>query len=67
MDSPDTLNDNKTRRRNEGVSSSHPRRAAFWAHRVIRMMNKSCAANDIGPDGFTLVATIAMTEDAKRY
>jgi hypothetical protein len=39
----------------------------IWSNLVVRMMNKSCAANEIGPEGFTLVATIAMTEDAKRY
>lgn len=67
MASPDSQNDSTIQDNSEGVVQGYPQRPKFWANRVIRKMNKSCAANEIGPEGFTLVSTIAMTEDAKRY
>ena len=46
---------------------SYPDREPFFGHRVIRMMAKACAAQEIGTDGFALVAVVAMTEDSARY
>ncbi len=45
----------------------YPKREKFYAYRVIRMMLKVCAANEIGTDGMALVTAVAMTEDAARY
>lgn len=45
----------------------YPTRPQFFAHRFIRLMMKAVAAQEVGPDGFCLLAAIAMTEDAKRY
>lgn len=39
----------------------------FFAHEVVRLMTRTCAAQEIGADGFMLVTVIAHTEDAKRY
>ena len=47
--------------------SDYPRGRKYWAHRVCRMLAKSCAAQDIGAAAAYLVVTIAMVEDAKRY
>ena len=67
MTAPDPMNDSTIQNNSVGVVEGYPQRPKYWANRVIRKMNKSCAANEIGPEGFTLVSTIAMTEDAKRY
>lgn len=45
----------------------YPKRPKFFAHRVVRMMQKTCAANDIGIEACWLVTCIAHVEDAKRY
>ena len=51
----------------ESAMSDYPQRESHWAHKLVRLMLRSCAAQDIGADGFTLVTAIAHTEDAKRY
>ncbi len=45
----------------------YPKREKFYAMRIIRKMVKSAATAEIGPNAFALIATIASTEDAKRY
>jgi hypothetical protein len=39
----------------------------FFAHRFVRILHKSCAAQDIGPAACYLLCVIAHTEDAGRY
>jgi|GEM_PF-3550443 len=45
----------------------YPQRANFSANRLIRLMQKSCAANSIGIESCWLVTCIALVEDSKRY
>lgn len=47
--------------------AEYPQRNHHFAHRVVRLMIRTCAAQEIGTDGFLLVTVIAHTEDAKRY
>jgi hypothetical protein len=47
--------------------SVYPKRPSHFAHRFVRLMMKAVAAQEVGPEGFCLLAAIAMTEDAKRY
>lgn len=47
--------------------SEYPRRDPWFAHKVVRLMIRTCAAQEIGTNGFLLVTVIAHTEDAKRY
>lgn len=46
---------------------TYPKRPKCFGYRVVRMLFKTCAAQDIGIDACWLVASIAMTEDAKHY
>lgn len=46
---------------------TYPKRPAYFAHKLVRLMLHSCAAQEIGPDGFLVVTAIAHAEDAKRY
>ena len=45
----------------------YPTRNSHHAHKVVRLLAKTCAAQSIGIDACWLVTTIAMCEDAKRY
>lgn len=45
----------------------YPRRDSHFAHRFVRILHKSCAAQDIGPAACYLLCIIAHTEDAGRY
>lgn len=45
----------------------YPERTRFFAHRFVRVLHKSCAAQDIGPAACYLCCIIAHTEDAGRY
>lgn len=45
----------------------YPSREKYFAYRFLRLMAKTCAANDIGCDAFTLLVNVVMIEDAKRY
>jgi hypothetical protein len=47
--------------------ADYPKRDNHFAHKLIRLMIRVCAAQEIGTDGFMLVSIIAHTEDAKRY
>lgn len=45
----------------------YPKREQFFAVRFLRLLTKSAAAIDIGPEGFTLLMVIVGQEDACRY
>ena len=45
----------------------YPKRDPFFAHRFVRLLQKSCAAMDIGQNACLLLCYIAHTEDAMRY
>lgn len=47
--------------------SAYPSREPFYAHRLTRLLFKSCAAQSIGQDAVLLIIHIAHTEDAARY
>lgn len=47
--------------------TAYPKRDAFFAHRFVRILAKSCAAQDIGQSACLLLCYIAHTEDAVRY
>lgn len=49
------------------MSAGYPKRPSHWAHRVVRSMLKSCAAQEIGAIAVNLVTFVAHTEDAKHY
>ncbi len=49
------------------MGTEYPKREKFFAMKVGRLLLKSCAANEIGPDGCWLVKIIALTEDAAKY
>lgn len=46
---------------------TYPKRDRFFAYRLIRLLTKSCAAEEIGPLGCWFVTVIAMQEDACKY
>lgn len=46
---------------------AYPKRDAFFSHRFVRLLQKSCAAMDIGQNACLLLCYIAHTEDAARY
>lgn len=45
----------------------YPRREPYFAHRFVRVLHKSCAAQEIGTDACFLLCIIAHTEDSARY
>jgi hypothetical protein len=47
--------------------TDYPKRNSYFAHKAVRLMIRTCAAQEIGSDAFLLVTVIAHTEDAKRY
>ena len=47
--------------------AEYPKRESHFAHKLVRVMLRACAAQEIGTDGALLVTIIAHTEDAKRY
>ncbi|WP_425619087.1 hypothetical protein NA78x_002818 [Anatilimnocola sp. NA78] len=49
------------------MSGKYPKRDSYFAHRFVRVLQKSCAAQDIGRDACLLLSFIAHTEDAARY
>lgn len=49
------------------AKSRYPKRTSHFAHKLTRLLFKSCAAQDIGRDACLLVVHIAHTEDAARY
>ena len=46
---------------------NYPKRESHFAHKVVRKMIKTCAAQEMGATAFLLVCVVAHTEDAKRY
>jgi len=46
---------------------NYPKRGNHFAHKVVRLMIRVCAAQEIGSDAFALITIVAHTEDAKRY
>lgn len=47
--------------------AEYPKRSSYFANRLIRLLQKSCAANDIGVEACWLVTCVALVEDSKRY
>ena len=45
----------------------YPARSSFFAHKFVRLLQKSCAAMDIGQSSCLFLCYIAHTEDAARY
>jgi hypothetical protein len=45
----------------------YPKREPFHAHKLTRLLFKSCAIQDIGHNAALLIVHIAHTEDAARY
>jgi hypothetical protein len=50
-----------------GHQSAYPRRPRFFALRFVRLLTKKTIANELGPQAFTLLSVIAVTEDARGY
>jgi hypothetical protein len=46
---------------------NYPKREPFFAHKFVRLLTKSCAAQDIGLNAFALLCVIAHQEDSARY
>ncbi len=46
---------------------TYPERESHYAHRLTRLVFKSCAAQSIGHHACMLIIHIAHTEDAARY
>jgi len=47
--------------------AEYPQRDKYFAHKLVRLMIRTCAAQEIGSNAFLVVVAIAHTEDAKRY
>lgn len=45
----------------------YPKREKFFAMKFIRLMAKTCVANELGPRAFTLLSVVVTTEDAASY
>lgn len=45
----------------------YPKREPFFAYKFIRLLAKTCAANQIGERGCWLLSMVAITEDTRRY
>lgn len=49
------------------MAETYPKREQFFAHKVVRLMTRVCAAQEIGAESAWLVTVIAHQEDAKQY
>lgn len=49
------------------MADEYPRRPKFFACRLIRLLFKTCASQEIGATGALLVTCVVMTEDAASY
>ncbi len=49
------------------MAANYPKRDSHFAHRFVRVLQKSCAAQDIGQHACLLLCYISHTEDAARY
>ena len=47
--------------------AQYPGREPFFANRFIRLLVKSCVANEIGTNAFAMLTIVVMTEDASHY
>ena len=47
--------------------SGYPCRKRFYSHRFCRLLTKTAAAQEIGPEACWLLTVIAHQEDAKKY
>jgi len=47
--------------------TTYPKRDVFFSHRFVRLLQKSCAAQDIGTNACLFLCYIVHTEDAARY
>jgi hypothetical protein len=47
--------------------NAYPKRDVFFSHRFVRLLQKSCAAQDIGANACLFLCYIVHTEDAARY
>jgi len=47
--------------------TTKPKRDAFFAHRLVRLLFKTCATLEIGEHAVLLIIHVAHTEDAIRY
>ena len=45
----------------------YPKREAFFAHRFLRLLTKTAAAQELRPEVCWLLTVVAMQEDSKRY
>lgn len=45
----------------------YPKREPFFSHKFVRILHKSCAAQEIGSTACYLLCIIAHTEDAAKY
>jgi hypothetical protein len=49
------------------TGNGYPKRDQYYAHRLTRLLFKSCACQEIGHQAVCLLCHIAHTEDAARY
>lgn len=49
------------------MPTEYPRRGRHFAHKLTRLLTKSCAALEIGPEACWLITVIAHQEDVRRY
>ena len=49
------------------MAETYPKRPKFFAHRVTRLLFKTCMAAETSPTAALLVVFVAHTEDAKHY
>jgi len=49
------------------MAGDYPTRDQFFAHKFVRLLQKSCAALDLGQGTCLLLCFVAHTEDAARY
>lgn len=47
--------------------ADYPRREAYFAHRFLRLLTKTAAAQELRPEVCWLLTVVAMQEDSKRY
>jgi len=47
--------------------ATYPKREPFFAHRFVRLLTKTAAAQELGPEVAWLLTVVAHQEDAKRY
>lgn len=49
------------------MNESYPQRPPYFSMKFTRLLVKACVANEHGPQVFTLLATVAATEDSAKY